>query len=77
MRVFYCTFFLSVVLIVSGFLIPPTGVIDGSVLSAVGELLMFGVLAQVPAMLDSVRKGRTIKVQKGDFEVRVGSENIH
>ena len=43
MKVFYITFALSVLLIVSGFLIPPTGVIDGSVLTAVGELLMFSV----------------------------------
>ena len=35
----------SICLIVAGFLIPPTGVIDGSVLKAVGELFAFAALA--------------------------------
>ena len=35
----------SVMLIVAGFVVPPMGEIDGSVLTAVGELLMFPTLA--------------------------------
>ena len=58
----------------SGFFVPPLGIIDGSVLTAVGELLMFGVLAQVPKILDAVRNGKPIKLQKGDFGVEVSAE---
>lgn len=31
----------SIALIVAGFCVPPTGVVDGSVLIAVGELMLF------------------------------------
>ena len=37
-------FFVSVGLIVGGFFTPPMGVVDGSVLTAVGELLLFPTL---------------------------------
>ena len=48
MRVFTVTFVLSVLLIVGGFFCPPIGVIDGSVLSAVGLLLMFATIDKIP-----------------------------
>ena len=35
----------SVILIITGFLMPPRGEIDGSVLTAVGELILFPSLA--------------------------------
>lgn len=49
------------------------GIIDGSVLTAVGELLMFGVLAQVPHLIESARNGRSIRLQKGDFTLSATS----
>ena len=66
--------FFSIALIMGGFFVPPLGIIDGSVLTAVGELLMFGVLAQVPKILDAVRNGKSSKLQKGDFGVEVSAE---
>lgn len=74
MRVFYATLVISVLLIVGGFLIPPLGVIDGSVLTAVGELLMFCAIAQIPRIVDSARNGKSIRLQKGDFTAEVSSE---
>lgn len=71
MKVFYITFALSVLLIVSGFLIPPTGVIDGSVLTAVGELLMFSVIARIP---EAIKAGKSVKIQKGDFSAEMSAE---
>ena len=47
------------------------GIIDSSVLTAVGELLMFGVMAQVPGILQAVRDGERIKLSKGDFSAEV------
>lgn len=41
MRTFYVTLIVSIALIVGGFIVPPMGMIDGSVLTAVGLLLMF------------------------------------
>lgn len=66
--------FVSIALIVGGFFVPPFGIIDGSVLTAVGELLMFGVLAQVPKILDAVRNGKSIKLQKGDLTISASSD---
>jgi len=74
MKVFYLNLIVSVLLIVGGFLCPPVGVIDGSVLTAVGLLLMFGVVAQLPALMEAVRNGKTIKLQKGDFTVEASAD---
>ena len=73
MKIFYLTFTISLLLIIGGFLLPPMGIIDGSVLTAVGELLMFGVLAQVPSLIDAAKNGKSIKVTKGDFTAEVSS----
>ena len=59
--------------ITGGFLLPPMGIIDSSVLTAVGELLMFAVLAQVPHLIEAARNGRSIRLQKGDFSAEVSS----
>lgn len=71
MSIFYLTFLLSVLLIVAGFFCPPIGVIDGSVLTAVGLLLMFSVVEKLP---EAIKEGRSIKFQKGDLEVEVSGE---
>ena len=73
MRTFRTTLCLSILLIVGGFFCPPIGIIDGSVLTAVGLLLMFGVIAQTPVILDAVRNGKSVKISKGDLELEVGS----
>lgn len=67
MLTFYITLVTSLMLIVGGFLVPPVGVIDGSVLTAVGLLLMFAALAQVPSIINAARNGKSIKLSKGDF----------
>ena len=36
--------FTSVILIIASFIVPPVGIIDGSVLAATGELAGFGVI---------------------------------
>ena len=38
-----------------------------------GELLMFGVLAQLPALISAVRNGKSIKLTKGDFTAEMSS----
>ena len=69
MKSFYVILLVSVMLIVVGFFIPPVGVIDGSVLTAVGLLLLFAVVARIP---DALAQGRSVKIQKGDFTAEVG-----
>ena len=73
MKVFYITLAISLLLIIGGFLLPPMGIIDGSVLTAVGELLMFDVLAQVPHLIEAAKNGKSVKISKGDFSAEVSS----
>ena len=75
MKTFYLTLAISLLLIVGGFLLPPMGIIDGSVLTAVGELLMFGVLAQVPALISAAKNGKSIKVTRGNSSIEVSSSD--
>ena len=69
---FAICFFVSVGLIVGGFFVPPMGVIDGSCLTAVGELLVF------PALLygfRAVELGLTVKFQKGDSSIEIHKDD--
>lgn len=68
MKTFYLNLVVSIALIVGGFFVPPVGVIDGSVLTAVGLLLMFSVIAKVPV---AIRAGRSVRISKGDFSAEI------
>ena len=74
MKIFYVTLAVSLLLITGGFLLPPMGIIDSSVLTAVVELLMFGVMAQVPHLIEAAKNGKSIRLQKGDFSAEVSSK---
>ena len=69
---FAVCFFVSVGLIVGGFFVPPMGIIDGSVLKAVGELLLFPTLLYG---FRAIELGLTIKFQKGDTTVEIHRED--
>ena len=66
---FLLTLLTAIGLIVGGFFVPPTGIIDGSVLTAVGELFAFGALAQLPHLLGM---GKEVHIKHGDTSVTVG-----
>lgn len=65
---FVVCFIISVGLIIGGFFVPPLGVIDGSVLTAVGELLAFPTLA---FGMRAVELGYDLKLQKGGASVEI------
>ena len=69
MNTFRITLITSILLIGGGFFCPPMGVIDGSLLTAVGLLLAFATLAQVPLLIEAAQSGRTIRLQKGDLTI--------
>ena len=69
---FALAFFTSVVLMVGGFFTPPQGVIDGSVLTASGELLLFPTLLYAFRALEL---GYKVKFQKGDTSIEVHNDN--
>lgn len=71
---FWVCLIVSVGLFIGGFFVPPMGVIDGSVLKAVGMLLGFGTLGQAPVLLESLKSA---KFTKGDMTVEVTRGKHH
>ena len=65
---FAICFFVSVGFIVGGFFVPPMGVIDGSCLTAVGELLLFPTLLYA---YRAVELGLTVKLNHGDTSIEI------
>ena len=65
-------FLISVILLIAGFLLPPMGVIDGSVLTAVGELLLFPVVIYG---FRAIELGLEVKIQKGDTSVEIHKDD--
>lgn len=70
-------FIVSVVLGIVGFILPPTGVIDPSVLTFCAELIGGGSLITFLTKLpEYLEKGYSAKFKKGDVEIEVeGKEN--
>lgn len=60
----------SIVLIVAGFIVPPRGVIDGSVLTAVGELFGFATLASVL----KISKYKQMELKHGNTTLTIGED---
>ena len=65
---FAVCFFVSVGLIIAGFFVPPMGIIDGSVLTAIGELLLFPTLLYA---YRAIELGLSVKFQKGDASLEI------
>ena len=62
----------ALILIVAGFIVPPTGVVDSSVLIAVGELN--GTLA-IGAVIKSIDKGRSASIKHNDTELIINGDD--
>ena len=58
-------------LIVAGFLVPPMGIIDGSVLTAVGEIFAFAALW---SFVYAIQKGLSAKVRHNNTSISVEHE---
>lgn len=69
---FWVSLATSVALLVAGFCVPPMGVIDGSVLSAVGILFGFAALAQIPVIIEAAGY---VKMTKGDMTIEAGDHD--
>lgn len=61
----------ATMLFVAGFIVPPMGVVDGSVLKAGGILLGFASLFQAPEIIRSLSKFSGAKFTKGDMTIEV------
>ena len=71
---FWICLIVSIGLIVAGFCVPPMGIIDGSVLTAVGILFGFASLAQIPVIIEVAGY---VRMTKGDmtFEAKGINQN--
>ena len=61
----------ALILIVAGFIVPPTGQIDNSVLIAVGELN--GTLA-IGAVIKAIDKGRSASIKHNNTELTINKD---
>lgn len=62
------------VLFIVGFLLPPIGVIDSSVIQAGAELMTLAFIAQLPHIIRIIGD-RAIKIKKGDFSVEAAEKD--
>ncbi len=69
---FFASFTVAVVLIIAGFVVPPMGIIDGSVLTAVGELVAFPALA---FGMRAVELGYSLRLARGEMSMEISNEN--
>lgn len=69
---FWVCLSISIALVVAGFCVPPTGKIDGSVLTSVGELFGFATLEVV---FLAIKKGIDAQIKHGKTEVNIGDFN--
>ena len=72
--VFWISFILSIVLIVAGFIVPPLGAIDSSVLISIGEIFSFAALG---AAIKAIEDGKEVEIKNKDIKVTVGDAGQH
>ena len=72
MVAFWITLCIAIALIVGGFFVPPLGSIDGSILTAIGELFLWPALAFGAKALS---EGKKAKFKKGDTTLEVGESD--
>ena len=69
---FMICFAVSIILIITGFLMPPRGEIDGSVLTVVGELILFPSLA---FGFKAIMAGMELHITKGDTHIEISKDD--
>lgn len=72
----FSCFIISVIIVIVGFILPPTGVIDSSVLIAVGELGFFSTVSKIPDFIKALHGGAELEIKKGESTIHLtGSDN--
>lgn len=71
----YAVILASIGLMVAGFIVPPTGVIDGSVLKAIGEIMAGSAVLEVVIKLPQyIEAGVKAKIEHGDTTITIGKD---
>ena len=71
MKTFFFSLTVSSVLLLAGFLAPPLGIIDNSVLASVGLLLLFTSVEKLPEV---IKASRSIRIQSGASSVEITAQ---
>lgn len=71
---FWICLICAIGLLVGGFFAPPMGVIDGSVLTAVGLLFAFATLAQIPIIIEVAGYA---KFTNGNTTIEISKDDDH
>lgn len=72
----FCCFLISIILAVVGFILPPTGVIDSSVLLVIGELGFFSTITKIPDFIKALKGGASLEITKGDSHIKLEGEDV-
>ena len=67
---FVC-FVISIALAVIGFILPPTGEIDNSVLICIGELGFFATISRIPELIRALKNGASVDLSFGDKQIHI------
>lgn len=67
---FWVCLVISISLIIASFCVPPMGIIDGSILAAVGELFGFSALATV---IQAIDKGADVTLNHGNTSMQLNN----
>ena len=68
---FWLCLFTSIALFVGGFFTPPTGIIDGSVITCAGILFGFATLGQIPVIIETAGHA---KITQGNMTIEVSKK---
>lgn len=68
---FWICLIASIGLLITGFLLPPIGIIDNSVITAVGLLLVFAALGQLPTIIEVAGYA---KISSGNTTIEISKE---
>ena len=69
---FWICLICSIGLLVGGFFVPPMGQIDGSILTGCGLLFGWGVLAQIPRIIEVAGYA---KISSGNTTIEISKED--
>lgn len=71
---FWISFIVSLVLIISGFIVPPTGVLDSSLLIGIGEIFAFAALG---AGIKAIEDGKEVEIHHKETNITIGDAGEH
>ena len=67
---FIC-FATSIILAVVGFILPPKGQIDNSVLICIGELGVFSTISKIPDFINALKNGGSVEIGSKNSHIKV------